>query len=148
MQHALALADQAAAQGEVPVGAIVVLDGEIIGRGFNRPVSACDPTAHAEIEALREAAQSAGNYRLPEADLYVTLEPCSMCAGALVHARIRRLIYAASEPKAGVAESKQQFFEQSFLNHRVEVCGGVLADEAAQRLQAFFRLRREQKKNG
>lgn len=146
MQHALALADQAAAQGEVPVGAVVVLDGQIIGKGFNRPISGCDPTAHAEIEALRDAAQTVGNYRLPEADLYVTLEPCSMCAGAIVHARIRRLIYAASEPKAGVVASQQQFFQQDFLNHRVEVCGGVLAEESAKRLQAFFRERRERKR--
>ena len=146
MRQALIEADKGAGQGEVPVGAIVVLDGEIIGRGYNQPISSCDSTAHAEIQALRDACKNVANYRLPEADLYVTLEPCSMCAGAIVHARIRRVIYAATEPKAGVAESQGQFFQQDFLNHQVAVTAGVLAEESAQRLQEFFRQRRAQKK--
>lgn len=146
MQQALQLADYAAQQQEVPVGAIVVLDQQIIGRGWNQPISGCDPTAHAEIMALRDAASHQQNYRLQEAELFVTLEPCSMCAGAIVHARIKRVVYAATEPKAGVVESQQCFFNSAFLNHSVEVCGGVLADESTAKLQDFFRLRREQKK--
>lgn len=147
MQHALQLADTAASEGEVPVGAVVVLDGVIIGRGYNRPISSCDPTAHAEMEALRDAAKRVGNYRLPEAELYVTLEPCSMCAGAIVHARIKKVFYGATEPKAGVAESKQQFFQLDFLNHKVDVEGGLLADVASTKLKAFFAERRLQQKN-
>lgn len=146
MSEALELADQAAAIGEVPVGAVVVLDGEIIGRGFNRPISNNDPTAHAEMEALRDAAKRVGNYRLPEADLYVSLEPCSMCAGAIVHARIRKVIYAATEPKAGVAHSQQCFFEQPFLNHKVDVEAGVMAEESSIKLKSFFAARRAQQK--
>lgn len=146
MQEALLLADQAEQLGEVPVGAVVVLDGQIIGRGFNAPISQADPSAHAEIQALRQAARHLANYRLPEAELYVTLEPCSMCAGAIVHARIKRLIYAASEPKAGVVASQQQFFQQAFLNHKVEVLGGVLAEQASEKISAFFRERREQRR--
>ncbi|HEY9032648.1 MAG TPA: tRNA adenosine(34) deaminase TadA [Pseudomonadales bacterium] len=143
MSEALALADQAAACGEVPVGAVVVRDGEIIGRGFNRPIAACDPTAHAEIEALRDAAARVGNYRLPGAVLYVTVEPCSMCAGAIVHSRIERLVYGAKEPKAGVAESRMRFFDSDFLNHRVIVTGGLMAAQAAEKMQLFFRQRRQ-----
>lgn len=142
MEQALVLADKAAASDEVPVGAVVVLDGEVIGRGFNQPISGCDPTAHAEIMALRDAARRLGNYRLPGATLYVTLEPCSMCAGALVHTRIKRLVYAASEPKAGVAASRAAFFQSDFLNHRVLVTGGVMAEAAADKLREFFRQRR------
>jgi len=144
MQQALKLADQAAQKNEVPVGAIVVLDDKIIGEGFNQPISCCDPTAHAEIVALRNAAAGIKNYRLINATLYVTLEPCSMCAGAIVHSRLSRLVYGAHEPKAGVAQSRQNFFEQIFLNHKVNVLGGVLADESARRLQDFFRKKREQ----
>lgn len=147
MQQALLLADQAAQHNEVPVGAIVVVNNSIIGRGYNQPILGCDPTAHAEIIALREAAKTVSNYRLMNATLYVTLEPCAMCAGAIVHARVNRLVYGALEPKSGVVKSKQLFFEQPFLNHKVEVLGGVLADDCAKRLQDFFRLRREQKNN-
>lgn len=146
MQEALVLADHAASQGEVPIGAVVVLNGEIIGRGWNQPISANDPTAHAEIVALRDAARHIGNYRLVDADLFVTLEPCSMCAGALVHARIKRLVYGASEPKAGVVVSRQSFFHQDFLNHQLQVVGGVLAEQSVQKLQAFFQSRRQDKK--
>ncbi len=146
MQQALLLADIAAADGEVPVGAIVVLDGRIIGRGWNQPVSSCDPTAHAEIVALRDAARTIGNYRIVGADLYVTIEPCSMCAGAIAHARIKRLVYAATEPKAGVVASRQNFFELPFLNHRVEVVGGVLPELSAAKMRDFFQFRREQQK--
>lgn len=142
MQQALLEADKAAACDEVPVGAVVVLDGEIIGRGYNRPISRCDPTAHAEIEALRDAARAMKNYRLPGAELFVSIEPCSMCAGAIVHARIRRLVYGATEPKAGVISSQQSFFTQDFLNHKPQFTGGVLAEEAADKLRNFFCQRR------
>ena len=142
MRLALQLADKAAAIGEVPVGAVVVLDGEVIGQGWNQPISRRDPTAHAEIIALRDAAQRIENYRLVDADLYVTLEPCSMCAGASVHSRIRRLVYGATEPKAGVIESQQQFLEEGWLNHRVEPIGGVLAEICSDKLSAFFKARR------
>lgn len=142
MQHALRLAEQAAAAGEVPVGAVIVRDGEMIGEGFNQPISACDPTAHAEVVALRDAARRVGNYRLVDATLYVTIEPCSMCAGALVHARIARLVFGAREPKAGVVCSHVGLLEGAFLNHRVEVEEGVLADECAGRMARFFRERR------
>lgn len=144
MQEALKLAEKGADSGEVPVGAVVVQDGEIIGRGWNQPISACDPTAHAEIVALRDAAKNVVNYRLVDAELYVTLEPCSMCAGAIVHSRIKRLIYATTEPKAGVVESQQTFFQQEFLNHQLEVQGAVLADVARDQLKAFFKRRRAQ----
>ncbi|ADZ92807.1 tRNA adenosine(34) deaminase TadA [Marinomonas mediterranea] len=146
MKAALALAEEAAQESEIPVGAIVVQNDEIIGRGFNRPITTCDPTAHAEIQAIRDACANVNNYRLPGATLYVTLEPCSMCAGAIVHARIEKVVYGATEPKSGVTESQGRFFEQAFLNHKVEVVGGVLAEEASQQLTAFFKFRREQKK--
>lgn len=146
MEQALALADKAAAEGEVPVGAIVVLDNEIIGEGFNSPISTCDPTAHAEIQAIRDACRKVNNYRLPKASLYVTLEPCSMCAGAIVHARIEKVIYAATEPKSGVVVSQNQFFEQDFLNHSVKVEASVLGALASQKLSDFFQYRRNQKK--
>ncbi|MCV2404116.1 tRNA adenosine(34) deaminase TadA [Marinomonas sp. C2222] len=146
MTKALELADKAAAESEIPVGAIVVLDDEIIGEGYNSPISLCDPTAHAEIQAIRMACKAVNNYRLPNATLYVTLEPCSMCAGAIVHARIGRVVYAATEPKSGVVESQGQFFDAPFLNHKVSVESGVLADSASQQLTQFFRYRREQKK--
>jgi tRNA(Arg) A34 adenosine deaminase TadA len=143
MREALAEAEKAAALGEVPVGAVLVREGEIIGRGFNRPISSHDPSAHAEMLAIRMAAAEAGNYRLPGSTLYVTLEPCSMCSGLLVHARIQRLVYGTVEPKSGAVESRGRFFEQEHLNHRVMVEGGVLAEECSQALSAFFRARRE-----
>src|SRR6188768_1651489 len=123
MQEALALAKRADERGEVPVGAVVVLNGEVVGRGHNQPISSVDPTAHAEIVALRDAAQRVGNYRLTGATLYVTVEPCLMCVGALVHARIARLVYGAPEPKAGAIESAMQAHEHPALNHRLEVTG-------------------------
>lgn len=146
MKQALVLAQQAAALGEVPVGALVVLDGQVIGQGYNQPISAHDPCAHAEIVALREAALRVGNYRLPGAQLYVTLEPCMMCTGAMVHARIERLIYGASEPKAGAVQSRLQGFELPYINHRPAVTGGVLATECGEQLSAFFRTRRALKR--
>ncbi|HHX33961.1 MAG TPA: nucleoside deaminase [Gammaproteobacteria bacterium] len=142
MRVALGLAEQGAALGEVPVGAVLVQDGEIIGRGFNSPISLNDPSAHAEVQAIRDAAARLHNYRLPKTTLYVTLEPCHMCAGLIVHARIARVVFAASEPRAGAVESQGCFFNQSFLNHRVEVSGGVLAQESAQMLKSFFKARR------
>lgn len=142
MREALALAAEAAAGGEVPVGAIVVRDGAIIGRGRNGPVRSHDPTAHAEMIALREAAARAGNYRLPGTTIYVTLEPCVMCVGAIVHARVQTVIYGAAEPKAGAMESTQRAHEHPALNHRVTVVSGVLAAECREMLQRFFRDRR------
>lgn len=142
MQAALELAHQGAELGEVPVGAVLVQDGEIIGRGFNCPISRHDPSAHAEMVAIRAAAESVQNYRLPGSTLYVTLEPCSMCAGLIVHARIARVVFAASEPRAGMAVSQGRFFEQGFLNHRVMVEGGLLAEESGALLKAFFKARR------
>lgn len=145
MQHALRLAKQAEAINEVPVGAIVVLDDAIIGAGYNQIISTCDPSAHAEIVALRHAAKAIDNYRLINATVYVTLEPCSMCAGSMVHSRISRLVYGASEPKAGVVKSRGEFFSQDFLNHKVEVLGGICADECSALLSEFFARRREEK---
>ncbi len=142
MRQALWLAAQGAALGEVPVGAIVVQDGAIIGRGFNCPISASDPSAHAEMVAIRAAAQATGNYRLPGSTLYVTLEPCNMCAGLIVHARIARVVYGALEPKAGVVQSQGRFFTQDFLNHRVLFEGGVLVEECGSILSDFFKARR------
>ena len=142
MQAALELARQGAELGEVPVGAVLVQDGKIIGRGFNCPISRHDPSAHAEMVAIRAAAESVQNYRLPGSTLYVTLEPCSMCAGLIVHARIARVVFAASEPRAGMAVSQGRFFEQGFLNHRVMVEGGLLAEESGALLKAFFKARR------
>lgn len=142
MGEALALAAQGAALGEVPVGAVVVVAGEIVGRGFNCPITGSDPSAHAEMVAIRAAAQAAGNYRLPGSTLYVTLEPCSMCAGLIVHARIARVVFGTLEPKAGVAQSQGQFFTQGFLNHRTVVEGGVMAQECASMLREFFKARR------
>ena len=142
MQHALGLAARAETEGEVPVGALVVLNGEIIGEGWNRPISSHDPTAHAEIVALRAAALKLGNYRLSGATLYVTLEPCPMCAGAMVHARVARVVYGAPDPLAGSAGSVFTLLDSSALNHRVEVARGVLAEECGQRLKLFFQARR------
>lgn len=142
MAEALRLAAAAAALGEVPVGAVVVRDGVIVGRGFNRPITAVDPTAHAEVVALRQAASYTGNYRLTGCDLYVTIEPCAMCAGALVHARIRRLVFGAREPRAGAVASTAQVLDLPGLNHRVDVVEGVCAVEAQRLMQEFFRTRR------
>lgn len=142
MRQALLEARVGADAGEVPVGAVVVVDGRIVGRGFNRPISAIDPTAHAEIVALREAARAVGNYRLTGATLYVTVEPCLMCAGALVHARIGLLVFGTTEPKAGAVVSTLQALEHGALNHRVDVMEGVLAEECRQVVQEFFQRRR------
>ncbi len=142
MQHALALAERGAGQGEVPVGAVVVLNGEVMGEGWNRPIATNDPTAHAEVVAMREAAQRIGNYRLSGATLYVTLEPCLMCSGAMVHARIARLVFGASDPKRGAINSTCHALETQGLNHRVQAQGGVLAELCGRRLQEFFRERR------
>jgi tRNA(adenine34) deaminase len=142
MQEALQLAAQAAADGEVPVGAVIVKDGVIVGRGYNRPISSTDPTAHAEIMAMRDAGKTLGNYRLADCDLYVTLEPCVMCSGAIMHARIRRVIFGARDPKTGACGSAIDLFAQPHLNHHAEVSGGMLADEAVALLQDFFSRRR------
>ena len=142
MQAALDQARQAGTQGEVPVGAVVVLDGEIVGRGFNQPIGRNDPTAHAEIVALREAGQILGNYRLPGCQLYVTLEPCAMCSGAIIHARISRVVFGARDPKTGAAGSVIDLYAESRLNHHLTVSGGVLACECSQLLSAFFAARR------
>jgi tRNA(adenine34) deaminase len=142
MEQAIQLAKTAANHNEVPVGAIVVLDNQIIGEGKNSPISHQDPTAHAEILALREAAKSIGNYRLINATLYVTLEPCLMCAGAMVHARIKRLVYGALDSRSGVISTQLQILDQSFLNHRIEITSGVLNETCAHLLRDFFRQRR------
>lgn len=142
MQRALELARDAEACGEVPVGAVLVEDGEIVAEGFNQPISRHDPTAHAEIVALRGAAESRENYRLPGSTLYVTLEPCPMCAGAMVHARVARLVFAAADPRTGSAGSVFDLVRSDELNHRLEVESGLLADESAVLLRAFFRTRR------
>jgi tRNA(adenine34) deaminase len=142
MRAALALAAQAGSMGEVPVGAVVVRDGQIIGRGWNQPLRGHDPSAHAEIMALRAAAVALGNYRLPGCDLYVSLEPCAMCAGAIMHARISRVVYGASDPKTGVCGSVLDLFSESRLNHHATVQGGVMACESVSLLQAFFAHKR------
>lgn len=142
MRQALALARHAEAAGEVPVGAVVVQEGEIIGEGWNQPIRSHDPSAHAEMVALRAAATRSKNYRLPGATLYVTLEPCTMCAGAIVHARLARVVYGAADPKAGAADSVFQLLNSPALNHRAEVNGGVLGEESSELLKAFFQLRR------
>ncbi|NMG47073.1 tRNA adenosine(34) deaminase TadA [Azoarcus communis] len=142
MREALEQARQAGACGEVPVGAIVVLDGQIVGRGFNQPIGRHDPTAHAEVMALRDAAQRLGNYRLPGCELYVTLEPCAMCSGAIMHARIRRVVFGARDPKTGVAGSVIDLFDEARLNHHATIEGGLMADECGGMLSAFFAARR------
>ena len=148
MREALSLAAEGAALGEVPVGAVVVQNGQIVGRGFNCPISSHDPSAHAEMVAIRDAASRLGNYRLPGSTLYVTLEPCSMCAGLIVHSRVQRVVYGATEPKAGVAVSRGQFFSQDLLNHRVLIEGGVAAPACSEILSEFFRARRLRLKGG
>lgn len=147
MTLALSLAQQAAALNEVPVGAVVVQNGVVVGEGFNRPITNHDPSAHAEMEAIRSAAQTLENYRLVDATLYVTLEPCTMCFGAMTHSRIRRLVYGATEPKAGVIASAIQLPQQPFFNHYFEIQAGILAEECGQILSAFFARRRLEKKN-
>jgi tRNA(adenine34) deaminase len=142
MGLALDLAREAGAAGEVPVGALVVLEGEIVGRGCNHPIGRSDPTAHAEIMALRDAAARLGNYRLPGCSLFVTLEPCAMCAGAIMHARIARVVFGARDPKTGVAGSVIDLFGEERLNHHAEVVGGVLEAECGGLLSAFFAARR------
>ena len=142
MQAALELARQAAAVDEVPVGAVIVRDGEIVGRGFNQPVSRRDPTAHAEVMALRDAAARLQNYRLPGCTLYVTLEPCAMCTGAIMHARIARVVFGARDPKTGAAGSVVDLFAEARLNHHAEVLGGVLDEECGSLLSGFFAARR------
>lgn len=142
MRLALDLAAQAAAAGEVPVGAVVVQDGVVIGRGYNQPIGGTDPSAHAEIMALRDAGRTLGNYRLPGCDLYVTLEPCVMCSGAIMHARIRRVVFAAGDPKTGACGSVIDLFAEPRLNHHAAVTGGVMADEGVALLQKFFAERR------
>lgn len=146
MRYALELASQSQACGEVPVGAIVVKDGEIVGRGFNAPISRHDPSAHAEMLALRDAAQRLGNYRLVGCELFVTLEPCLMCAGAIMHARIARLVYGARDPKTGACGSVIDAFAERRLNHHATVTGGVLAEECGALLSNFFAMRRAQQK--
>lgn len=142
MQRTIDLALKAQAAGEVPVGALIALNGEVIGEGWNRPILAHDPTAHAEIEALREAGRQIENYRLVGATLFVTLEPCVMCMGAISHARIQRVIYGAPDPKRGAAGSALQLAEADFLNHRIEVSGGLYGEECSNLLLDFFRARR------
>ena len=142
MSEALLLARQAAAVGEVPVGAIVVRDNQIIGRGYNQPISHLDPSAHAEVMALRDAAQHLGNYRLTNCDIYVTLEPCCMCVGAIMHARITRVFFGAMDAKTGACGSVVDLFAERRLNHHATVCGGLLASESAALLREFFAKRR------
>jgi tRNA(adenine34) deaminase len=142
MEEGLRCAQRALEAGEVPVGAIVVCDGQILGRGWNRNITASDPTAHAEVIALREASATVGNHRLEGCELFVTIEPCAMCAGAMVHARIQRLVYGADDPKAGAVHSVMEVLNHPQLNHKIEVRSGVLAGRSAEMLQTFFRGRR------
>jgi len=148
MRQALELARRAELAGEVPVGAVVVGSGKVAGRGWNRTIGAKDPTAHAEIIALREAGERLGNYRLPGCTLYVTLEPCCMCVGAMIHARIERLVYAAADPKTGAVTGRFELLQSEHHNHRVEVEAGVLADESAALLVEFFKTRRVSRLSG
>lgn len=143
MQHALDLAAHAAAEGEVPVGAVVVsAEGELLGSGFNQPILSHDPTAHAEVMALRAAAMSVGNYRLPGCTLYVTIEPCTMCIGAMVHARVAHLVFGAPEPRFGAVVSGRRLLDEGGFNHRMTWEGGVLADQCGEAMKSFFRSRR------
>ena len=144
MQRALELAKHAETQGEVPVGAVLVLDGEVVGEGWNQPIGRHDPSAHAEIMALRDAGRHQQNYRLPDSILYVTLEPCPMCAGAIVHARVGKVVYAASDPRTGAAGSVFDLLpSDSRFNHCTEVAGGLMADQSADLLRRFFKVRRK-----
>jgi len=142
MEEAIRAAQRALEMGEVPVGAVVLCDGKIVGRGWNRNLSESDPTAHAEIVALREAGKNVGNHRLGDCELFATIEPCAMCAGAMIHARLKRLVYGADDPKAGAVHSVLQVLNHPGLNHRMEVRSGVLAGRCAELLQEFFRKRR------
>ncbi|WP_227368927.1 tRNA adenosine(34) deaminase TadA [Halomonas sp. M20] len=149
MHRALDQAREALSAGEVPVGAVLVDPrGEIIGSGYNAPIASHDPSAHAEIQALRDAALRLGNYRLDDCTLYVTLEPCMMCSGAIIHARLARLVYAATEPRAGMVESRANLIDQPWHNHRVTVASGILASRSKQLLQTFFEQRRDQSTGG
>ena len=143
MRQAIALAKRAEQEGEVPVGAVVVKGGEIIAEGWNRPITNHDPTAHAEIQAIRAAAKALGNYRLPGTTLYVTLEPCLMCMGAIIHARIQRVVYGATDPRAGAVKSVYTIADDRKLNHYVDVLGGLMAQECGELLRTFFRARRK-----
>lgn len=143
MKQAIELAQRAAAENEVPVGAVLVMDDERIGAGYNHPISLCDPTAHAEILALREAAIGMENYRLVDSTLYVTLEPCPMCAGAMVHARVKRVVFGASDPRAGACGSVYNLVQSESLNHRVEITAGVLGETCGELLKEFFQSRRK-----
>jgi tRNA(adenine34) deaminase len=147
MNYALQLAEKGEAMGEVPVGAVIVQDGNIIGEGFNQPISSHDPTAHAEIIALRQAAMQVQNYRLVGSTIYVTLEPCTMCVGALIHARIARLVFGTTEPKAGAVISKSRLLDNNYFNHRIDYAGGVLLDQCQHQLSQFFARRREEKRS-
>ncbi len=148
MRAALALAEEAARQGEVPVGAVVVREGEVVGRGANRPITDNDPAAHAEIVALRDAGRTLGNYRLSDCTLYVTIEPCVMCAGAIMHARIARVVFGARDPKTGACGSVVDLFADRRINHHTEVAEGVLADESGILLSDFFAARRRTERKG
>jgi len=145
MRRALQLAEQAATVGEVPVGALVVANGEVIGEGYNQPISSCDPTGHAEIIAMRNAATALGNYRLSGCDLYVTIEPCTMCVGAMIHGRIGRIVFGAAEPRAGALESQLKLMDSSHFNFSIEWQGGVLAQECGAIISDFFRAKRVKK---
>ena len=142
MEQAISLARRAAALGEVPVGAVLVRADEVLGEGYNCPISACDPTAHAEIVALRQASARVGNYRLPDSTLYVTLEPCPMCAGAIVHARLQRVVFGACDPRAGAGGAVFNLLQAEQLNHRVEIAAGLAEDVCGELLREFFRRRR------
>jgi tRNA(adenine34) deaminase len=146
MRHALLLAKQGEALGEVPVGAVIVKDGDIIGEGFNQPISSHDPTAHAEVVALRDAANHLKNYRLTDCTLYVTIEPCTMCAGSLIHGRIKRLVFGAAEPKSGVVGSNNNSLLAPHFNHHIEILSGVLAESCAALMSDFFAARRAARK--
>ena len=142
MRQALVLAEQAAQKGEVPVGAVVVANGEVVGRGYNCPISSSDPTAHAEIVALRDASKNIDNYRLAGCDLYVTIEPCTMCVGAMIHARINRIIFGAPEPRAGALTSQLALLESGHFNHSMQWTGGILEDQCRALMKDFFKQRR------
>jgi len=145
MRQALAQAALAGDVNEVPVGAVLVANNELIASAFNQPIASADPSAHAEVLVIRAAAKAAQNYRLPNTTLYVTIEPCTMCFGAMIHSRVHRVVYGAAEPRAGVIESQLQLAQQGFYNHDVEVCGGVLADECGAIMTQFFQRRRAKK---
>ena len=144
MRRAIALAEQAASVGEVPVGALVVKDGQVIGEGYNQPISSCDPTGHAEIVAMRQACEALQNYRLTGCDLYVTIEPCTMCVGAMIHARIGKIIFGAAEPRAGALQSQLRLMDRDHYNHSIQWQGGVLAEECSEIISSFFRRKRQQ----